>query len=76
MNRGVADHHTQRLLLNSCKVLTPGRGEEVNNYRVLATDYETFSIEYQCLELVGSGRDGKGLLVRFDQSFLLPVIKG
>jgi len=34
-----------------------GRGEEVNNYRVLATDYETFSIEYQCLESAGSRRD-------------------
>jgi len=35
-----------------------GRGQqEVNNYRVLATDYETFSIEYQCLESAGSRRD-------------------
>ena len=43
-------------------LLTTGRAEEVNNYRVLATDYETFSIEYQCLESAGSRRDGKQLL--------------
>lgn len=34
-----------------------GRREESSNYRVLATDYETFSIEYQCLPLAGSRRD-------------------
>ena len=42
-------------------VFKPGRREESSNYRVLATDYETFSIEYQCLPLAGSRRDGKGL---------------
>ena len=44
-------------------VLISGRGQKVNNYRVLATDYETFSIEYQCLESAGSRKDGKRILV-------------
>lgn len=34
-----------------------GGGQVENNYRVLATDYETFSIEYQCLDSPTSRRD-------------------